>query len=104
MLFLLSSLTLLLNSVNSQNVEARNFCAQYDMDAATCNAQGPPYNCRFIELSTVMTTACVPDNCGNFVNNQTRCEQEDLCEWLDDDLTAVNVSRCYSGNLLFKNP
>ena len=76
---LLILLYIIINIAVGQNTVARDACAVFDNDEDSCNAQGAPHFCRYIELTQFPgVSGCVLDNCGNFVNDQAGCETEDL--------------------------
>ena len=81
-------------TVKSQDFTDKMFCEEFDDDRVDCLNQGG--DCVFVSLnSTTSEQVCVPDNCGQFVNDETGCNNEANCIWQDDPNTNITLFRCF---------
>ena len=94
--------TLFLNqfTVKTQNFDDKIFCSQFDNNNDLCESQFENINnqtdCDFVSLnSTTSEQVCVPDNCAQYVNNQSGCDNEVNCIWQDDPNTNITLFRCF---------
>ena len=83
----------------SEDFTSKKFCEEFDGNKALCNSKtvsNSLVDCNFISLNgTTNENVCVPDNCGQYVNDSQGCQNEANCIWFNDQNTQVNIERCY---------
>ena len=81
-------------TVKGQDFSDKLFCQVFDDNRDGCNEQGG--DCVYVSLnSTTSEQVCVPDNCAQFVNDQSGCDNEANCIWQDDPNTNITLFRCF---------